>query len=93
MVSLTSQEVLVLPPQSPSDFVVRTTVKRQNDVLPIDYKMMKNPAGKDATPQWQIYDVLRRQESVVLFYRRQFERMLKNRSPDDVIKELRNKKR
>lgn len=66
--------------------LVRTQLKRESTVLPIDYRM------KQAEGQWKIYDILvENGVSIVQNYRVQFQSILQKESPAQLIARLEEK--
>jgi len=67
--------------------VVKTVIKRQNQEIPVDYKVRY----KDG--EWKVYDIKVEGISLVLNYRRQFNSYLskKTGTPEGLIEELKGK--
>jgi phospholipid transport system substrate-binding protein len=65
--------------------VVKTNIPRQNDAIPLDYKMVNSKSG------WRIYDVVIEGVSLVNNYRTQFSKILNKETPDQLIARLKKK--
>jgi len=65
--------------------ITRTKLKDGSDYR-VDYKLYSSPAG------WRVYDVVLEGISLVNNYRSQFDRFLNNKSFDELLKDLRDKK-
>ncbi|MBA4366145.1 MAG: toluene tolerance protein [Desulfobacterium sp.] len=65
--------------------VVKTNIPRQNDAIPLDYKMLNGKNG------WRIYDVVIEGVSLVNNYRTQFSKILGKETPDQLIARLKKK--
>ena len=59
---------------------------RDGSEYSVDYKLLLSPAG------WRVYDVIVGGISLVENYRAQFERVLRKKSFDELLQDLRNKK-
>ena len=67
--------------------IVRTIIKRQNQEIPVDYKMRFKKG------EWKVYDIKVEGIGLVLNYRRQFNAFFSKKSgtPEGLIKKLRAK--
>jgi phospholipid transport system substrate-binding protein len=65
--------------------LVKSRIVTSDKEIPIDYRMMEN-AGK-----WKVYDVVIEGVSLVSNYRSQFNSILTNKSPEDLMDTLRKK--
>ncbi len=65
--------------------VVKTNIPRQNDAIPLDYKMVNSKSG------WRIYDVVIEGVSLVNNYRTQFSKILNKETPEQLIARLKKK--
>jgi len=64
---------------------VKTKIVRENIEIPVDYSMWDNKG------MWRIYDVKIEGVSLVKNYRNQFQKILLNKTPDQLIEKLKNK--
>jgi phospholipid transport system substrate-binding protein len=65
--------------------VIKSRIVTSDKEIPIDYRMVEN-AGK-----WKVYDVVIEGVSLVSNYRSQFNSILTNKSPEDLMDTLRKK--
>jgi phospholipid transport system substrate-binding protein len=65
--------------------VIKSRIVTSDKEIPIDYRMMED-AGK-----WKVYDVVIEGVSLVSNYRSQFNSILTNKSPEDLMETLRKK--
>jgi phospholipid transport system substrate-binding protein len=70
---------------SPSRAVVQVKVLWRNQEVPVDIKMLRG------TETWKVYDIVALGISAVKFYRGQFQELLRNESPAQVIERLKVK--
>ncbi len=64
---------------------VKTEIVRENVKIPVDYSLWNNKGV------WRIYDVKIEGVSLVKNYRNQFQKILLNKTPDNLIEKLKNK--
>ncbi|OQW99573.1 MAG: hypothetical protein BWK80_62800 [Desulfobacteraceae bacterium IS3] len=64
---------------------VKTEIVRENIKIPVDYSLWNNKGA------WRIYDVKIEGVSLVKNYRNQFQKILLNKMPDNLIEKLKNK--
>jgi len=64
---------------------VKTEIVRENVKIPVDYSLWNNKGA------WRIYDVKIEGVSLVKNYRNQFQKILLNKTPDNLIEKLKNK--
>lgn len=64
---------------------VKTEIVRENVRIPVDYSLWNNKG------LWRIYDVKIEGVSLVKNYRNQFQKILLNKTPDNLIEKLKNK--
>ena len=70
---------------SPTRAVVHVKVLWRNQAVPVDIKMLRRGDS------WRVYDIVALGISAVRFYRGQFQELLRNESPAQVIERLRVK--
>jgi phospholipid transport system substrate-binding protein len=66
---------------------IRSKIVTQTRSIPIDYRMIVEKG------QWKVYDLVIEEVSLVENYRNQFREILSNKSPEDLLKVLREKVR
>lgn len=79
----TSERIVYQPGIVEEDYAeVRTVILRQNDRIPINFRLLKEPEG------WMIYDVVIEGVSLVSNYRSQFRRVIQESSYAELVRRL-----
>ncbi len=73
-------------PKKPHKAKVKTIIRRPGTEIPVDYSLLNK---KD---KWEVYDVKIEGISLVKNYRSQFDEILMNKKPAELIQELKDKK-
>jgi phospholipid transport system substrate-binding protein len=79
----TSERIVYQPGIVEEDYAeVRTVILRENDRIPINFRLLKEPEG------WMIYDVVIEGVSLVSNYRSQFRRIIQESSYAELVRRL-----